>query len=192
MLPTRRIFKNRGPSRRYQVAQNHKAQEKLGSSSTKAQRHAGHRRDTASQDAQKPLSPAHQELYSRSQKLKTWKLISKTHQRLYSRSQKLMWRIKLLFKAQLNKVRSLEARSSTQEESQSYESSFTSAHEVTSSIRRLNSTKSEARKLKKSQAPSGGSTQRSQKPGSSESSSLGPTSPGRKPSCSISRRHSSK
>ena len=77
VLPTRRIFKNRGPSRRYQVAQNHKAQEKLGSSSTKAQRHAGHRRDTASQDAQKPLSPAHQELYSRSQKLKTWKLISK-------------------------------------------------------------------------------------------------------------------
>ena len=60
-----------------------------------------------------------------------------------------MWRIKLLFKAQLSKVRSLEARSSTQEESQSYESSFTSAHEVTSSIRRLNSTKSEARKLKK-------------------------------------------
>ena len=59
VLPTRRIFKNRGPSRRYQVAQNHKAQEKLGSSSTKAQRHeAGHRLNTASQDAQKPLSSA--------------------------------------------------------------------------------------------------------------------------------------
>ena len=48
-----------------------------------------------------------------------------------------------------SEAQSLEAHSSTQEESQSYEGIFTSVHEVTSSIRRLNSTKSEARELKK-------------------------------------------
>ena len=47
-----------------------------------------------------------------------------------------------------SEAQSLEAHSSTQEESQSYEGIFTSVHEVTSSIRRLNSTKSEARELK--------------------------------------------
>ena len=151
MLPTRRIFKNRGPSRRYQVAQNHKAQEKLGSSSTKAQRHAGHRRDTASQDAQKPLSPAHQELYSRSQKLKAWKLTALLNKRVKATkaSSPLFTRSQAPSGGSTQRSQKPGSSSSTREESQSYESIFTSVHEVTRSIRRLNSTKSEAQELKK-------------------------------------------
>ena len=158
VLPTRRIFKNRGPSRRYQVAQNHKAQEKLGSSSTKAQRHeAGHRLNTASQDAQKPLSsatkssthevrsskPGSSQLYSRRES----KL--RRHLHLCSRGHKLHP------EAQLNEVRSPGAQALLK--------------------KRVKATKASSPLFTRSQAPSGGSTQRSQKPGSSKSSSLGPT-----------------